>query len=293
MSPFRGFRGVDDSASGRYPSFGHRSNWAVRGRCRRRHHPFFFGMSGYRHHGSAYGGYHGGFDGYPGYGGYQGYPGQGVDDYHNQPDGGYGGGYGHGGVQGYGGRNHGGGYGHGGVQGYGDQDHGYGGVQNYDQDQGYGGGYGGSGHGYGGYGGASHSQHDYSDHDHSQNMHQNSQFMDGRNGLYDSRQRHADESYLDQTGHDMTMTDGYGQRASEDDHSMDAGRRAADSQDVHIRRPDGSMVDSSQRDGSVDTTSEDNHSRTFSGPNNFATENEQDFSQNDSQFSDSNERSMD
>lgn len=252
--------GVDGSASGRSSFFGHR---AVRGKCyRRRHRPFFFGMSGYRHHGSAYGGYHGGDDGYPGYGGYQGYPGQGLDDYNNQqPGGGYGGGYGHGGVQGYGG---------------------------YDN----GGGYGGSGHGYGGYGGASQSQHDYSNHDHSQNMHQSSQFMDGRNGLYDSRQRHADESYLDQTGHDMTMTDGYGQRASEDDHSMDAGRRAADSQDVHIRRPDGSMVDSSQRDGSVDTTSQDNHSRTFSGPNNFATENEQDFSQNDSQFSDSNERSM-
>jgi len=90
----------------------------------------------------------------------------------------------------------------------------------------------------------------------------------------------------------MTMTDGYGQRASEDDQSMDAGNRQANSQDVLIRRPDGSLVDASQRDGSVDTTAQDNHTRTFSGPNGFATQNEQDFSQNNDQFSDSNERSM-
>jgi len=239
--------GLDDSASGRYSSYGRHGRWEVRGRCHRRRQPrfpdFFFGVDGFAGHGSAYGGFHGGYGGYPEHGGYPGYPGHGLDNYDNHRGGGpgaYGGGYGHG--------------------------------------------------GYGGYGGGSMSQHDYSRHDHSQNMHQSSQFSNGRNGLYDARQRHADESYLDETGHDMTMTDRYGQRASEDDHSLDTGRRTADSQDLHIRRPDGSMVDSSQRDGSVDTMSQDNHDRSFSGPNGFANESEQDFSQNDSQFSDSNER---
>jgi len=209
-------------------------------------------------------------------GGYGGFGGQGVDDFHDGRGSGYGGGYG-------------------GQGGYGDQ----GGYDGYGQGHGYGGDHGQGGYGNGGYGGYGRgrggvsrmNENDYERHQHSEHVHDSSRSSTGPRGRQvSSHDHHADESYLDETGHNMSMTDGYGQRASEHDHSFDAGRREADSHDDHIRRPDGSMVDRSTRDGSVDTVSEDDHSRSFNGPHRSAKESEHDFSENSDQFSSSNQR---
>jgi len=242
---------------------------------------------GYPQH-SAYGGGYGGYDGqgvddydnsrgsgYGGsaYGGYQGGYGQGVDDYDNSNDGGYGG-------SAYGGDQ----------DGYG-QDQGYGhGVDDYNNSNGggYGGGY---GHG-GGYGGASSKkQSNYARHQHSENVNDSSSSRHGpHGGQSSSNKHHADESYLDETGHKMSETDQYGQHASEQDDSIDAGNRQVNSQNTHVRRPDGSIVDDSSRNGSVNTMSQDDQNRTFNGPNGSASESNHDFSENSDQFSSSNQR---
>lgn len=289
MSSYHGRRIGRDHAFGRHRFSGVQGQHAVRGRCRRRRRVSPYMNGGYPQH-SAYGGGYGGYDGqgvddydnsrgngYGGsaYGGNQGGYGQGVDDYDNSNDGGYGG-------SAYGGDQ----------DGYG-QDQGYGhGVDDYNSNGGgYGGGHGGYGHG-GGYGGASSKkQSNYARHQHSENVNDSSSSRHGpHGGQSSSNTHHADESYLDETGHKMSETDQYGQHAAEQDDSIDAGNRQANSQNTHIRRPDGSIVDDSSRDGSVNTMSQDDQSRTFNGPNGSASESNHDFSENSDQFSSSNQR---
>lgn len=192
---------------------------------------------------------------------------RGLDQYQGGDDDDYYGGWDGFGVDAYGqdGRR---GYGSGGDYGYDDvADDRYRGRRDDDDYQG-------GGYGRGGRGGRPtlDENHKYSQHEYDANVDQHTLDVNDRyRGRLSVDERHADEQSYDRTGHDRVMVDRYGQRATSRQDQIDAARREADSRDVHIAGPRGSL-DHSQRSASEDTFNSDRSERTFNGPNRSASE---------------------